>query len=60
MKIRGKEVKVIQEYTDFILVEFPAGYRECISRFELGQISETERKYRGKYREKYNKEDTNE
>lgn len=43
MIIRGQEVKVIQEYEKFILVEFPAGYRECISRHELGEIKETKR-----------------
>ena len=35
MVVRGKEVKIIQEYENFILVEFPAGYRECISKFEI-------------------------
>lgn len=48
MRVRGQEVKVIQEYKDFILVEFPAGYRDCVSRFELGEIKETERTQEGR------------
>lgn len=48
MIIRGKEVKIIKEYKDFILVEFPTGYKECISRFELGEIKETERTQEGR------------
>lgn len=36
----GKELKVIQEFTRFILVEHPAGYRECIDKNELGMIKE--------------------
>ena len=35
MKIEGKEVKVIKEYENFYLVEYPAGYRECISKTDL-------------------------
>lgn len=35
MKIRGQEVKVIKEYENFILVEFPQGFRECIDKFDL-------------------------
>lgn len=42
MIVNGQEVKVIQEYENFIVVEFPAGYRECISRFDLGQIEAVE------------------
>lgn len=38
-----KEVKIIQEYTNFILVEHPEGYRECINRQELGMIKEQEK-----------------
>lgn len=48
MIVRKQKVKVIQEYKDFILVEFPLGYRECISRFELGEIKETERTQEGR------------
>ncbi len=40
MKYNGKEVKVIQEYNDFVLVEHKEGYRECISKHELGLIKE--------------------
>lgn len=40
MKYNGKEVKVIQEYKDFVLVEHPEGYRECISKYELGLLKE--------------------
>lgn len=42
MIIAGKDVKVIKEYDNFILVKYPAGYRECISRFDLGQVQEVE------------------
>lgn len=35
MKIRGQEVKIIKEYERFILVEFPAGFRECINKFDI-------------------------
>lgn len=35
MKINEKEVKIIKEYENFILVEFPAGYRECINKFDI-------------------------
>lgn len=48
MRVRGQEVKVIQEYKDFILVEFPAGYRDCVSRFELGEFKKTERTQEGR------------
>lgn len=44
MIIAGKEVKVIKEYDNFILIQYPAGYRECISRFDLGQVQEVERR----------------
>jgi len=40
MKYKGKEVKVIQEYTTFVLVEVPEGYRTCIHKHELGLIKE--------------------
>ncbi len=32
---REKEVKLIQEYTNFILVEHPEGYRECINKLDV-------------------------
>lgn len=38
MKVRGQEVKIIKEYEKFILVEFPAGYRECIDKFEINKV----------------------
>lgn len=37
---KKKEVKLIKEYTNFILVEHPEGYRECINKQELGLIKE--------------------
>ena len=40
MKYKNKEVKIIQEYTNFILVEHPEGYRECINKQDLGLIKE--------------------
>ena len=40
MNYKGKEVKVIQEYKDFVLVEHKEGYRECISKHELGLLKE--------------------
>ena len=40
MNYKGKEVKVIQEYSNFVLVEHPEGYRECISNHDLGLIKE--------------------
>lgn len=44
MKIRGQEVKIIKEYEKFILVEFPAGYRECIDKRELKEIKNERKK----------------
>lgn len=38
-----KEVKLIKEYTNFILVEHPEGYRECINKQDLGLIKEVEK-----------------
>lgn len=40
MKYKGKEVKIIQEYENFVLIEHEKGYRECVSRHELGLIKE--------------------
>lgn len=40
MEYKGKEVKLIQEYNNFVLVEHPEGYRECISKHDLGLIKE--------------------
>ena len=40
MKYKGKELKLIQEYNNFVLVEHPEGYRECISKHDLGLIKE--------------------
>lgn len=42
MKIRDQEVKIIKEYKEFILVEFPAGFRECIDKFDLNKMKEEE------------------
>lgn len=41
MKVNGKEVKVIKEYENFYLVEFPAGYRECIDKSEIKPLEKT-------------------
>lgn len=40
MKYNGKEVKLIKEYNTFVLVEHLEGYRECISKHDLGLIQE--------------------
>jgi len=40
MKINGKEVKILKEYSNFILVEHRAGYKEYISKHDLGLIKE--------------------
>lgn len=40
MNYKGKEVKIIQEYKDFVLVEHKEGYRECINKHDLGLIKE--------------------
>ena len=37
---KAKEVKFIKEYTNFILIEHPEGYRECINKQDLGLIQE--------------------
>jgi len=37
---KEKEVKLIKEYTNFILIEHPEGYRECINKQDLGVIKE--------------------
>lgn len=36
-----KDVKVIKEYNNFILVEHPEGFKECINKQELGMVTET-------------------
>ena len=37
---KEKEVKLIKEYTNFILIEHPEGYRECINKQDLGLTQE--------------------
>ena len=35
-----KEVKFIKEYSNFILIEHPEGYKECINKQDLGIVKE--------------------
>lgn len=37
---KAKEVKFIKEYKNFILIEHPEGYRECMNKHDLGLIKE--------------------
>lgn len=45
--IKQKDVKVIKEYENFILIEHPEGYRECMNKQDLGMVKETERERYG-------------
>ena len=40
MKYKGKEVKVIKDYGNWILVQHKEGYKEGIHKQELGLIVE--------------------
>ena len=44
MKINEKEVKIIKEYENFYLVEFPAGYRECFNKVDLYKTKNPKKK----------------
>ena len=35
---KRKRSKIIKEYNNFILVEHEAGYKECISKHDLGLV----------------------
>lgn len=40
MKYKGKEIKFIKDYGDWILFEHGKGYKEGIHKHDLGLISE--------------------
>lgn len=48
MKYKGKDVKFIKDYGNWILVQHPKGYKEGINKHDLGLVIEREKMTEGR------------
>ena len=48
MKYNGKEIKIIKDYGNWVLVQYPEGYKEGINKHDLGLVVVREKMTEGK------------